>query len=151
MTKDDIIRSAWRELEPHLAEQGYELVELEFARQGRHGVLRLFVDREGGVTLDHCQALSQLVSPILDAADFIDGSYMLEVSSPGIDRPLRKPEDFQRFAGERVKLKTETPVEGRKRFRGTLAGFRDGLVQLECDGETYSVHVENVRKANLDR
>jgi ribosome maturation factor RimP len=147
----ELVRRVWSELEPHLIEQGFELVELEFAAQGGRGVLRLYVDRSGGVTIDDCVAVSQLLGPVLDAAEYISDSYVLEVSSPGIDRPLRKPEDFQRFSGERVVLKSAMPVNGRKKFKGILRGISDGAVSVECDGQTYAIAIENVQRANLDR
>ena len=149
--RDEIVQKTWEELAPELAEQGYELVEAEFEPRAGRPILRLYIDREGGVTLDDCTAVSQLLGPVLDMKDFVGGQYTLEVSSPGIDRPVRKPEDFIRFTGERVKVKTYQPVQGRKRFRGVLAGFRDGLVKLDCEGAQYEIHVENVKKANLDR
>lgn len=151
MESQELVRRAWGELEPHLIEQGFELVELEFAQQGGRGVLRLYVDRSGGVTIDDCVAVSQLLGPVLDAAEFISDSYVLEVSSPGIDRPLRKPEDFQRFAGERVVLKSQLPVNGRKKFKGVLQGVMDGAVRVACDGQEYAIAIENVQRANLDR
>ena len=76
---------------------------------------------------------------------------MLEVSSPGFDRPIRKPKDFARFVGEKVKLTAHMPVQGRKRFRGAIHGFEDGLVTVNCDGTAYAIHIENVKKASLDR
>jgi ribosome maturation factor RimP len=139
------------ELEPHLVEQGFELVELEFAGQGGRGVLRLYVDRSGGVTIGDCVAVSQLLNPVLDAAEFILDSYVLEVSSPGFDRPVRKLEDFERFAGERIVLKSVLPVNGRKKFKGVLRGIIDGAVGVECDGQQYAIAIENVQRANLDR
>ena len=152
MERHDVVRRVWRELAPHLEEQGYELIEVEFAREGQVRVLRLFIDRkDGSVTLDDCQAASQLANPLLDAVNAIEGSYTLEISSPGFDRPLRKPEDFVRFAGERVKVTARAPVAGRRSFSGILRGFGDGLVTLECGGTSYEVHIENIRKAKLDR
>lgn len=151
MAAGDIVRKAWQELEPEIAEQGYELIEVQFGRHGRGSLLRLFIDKDGGVTLDDCANVSQVVSAVLDKTDFVEGSYMLEVSSPGFDRPLRKPKDFERFTGEAIKLKTHEPVEGRKQFSGTLQGFRDGLVLVDCQGTQYEIHVENIQKANLDR
>jgi len=149
----EVIRRAWRDLEPLLAEQGYELVELEFGREGAARAFRVFIDRigEGGVTLDDCQAASQLLSPVLDARGLIEGRYMLEVSSPGVDRRLRKPEDFQRFAGQRVRIVTHTPVGGRRRFRGALAGFSEDTIALDCEDGGHTIHIGNVKKANLDR
>lgn len=151
MDTQEVVRRAWQELEPHLVEQGFDLVELEFLGQGGRGVLRLYVDRSGGVTIDDCVAVSQLLNPVLDAAEFISDSYVLEVSSPGIDRPLRKPGDFQRFAGEPITLKSALPVNGRKKFKGVLRGVVDGAVSVECDGQLYAIALENVQRANLDR
>jgi ribosome maturation factor RimP len=95
--------------------------------------------------------VSRLVDPILDAEDFIDGNYVLEVSSPGFDRPLRRPQDFERFIGEPVVVKTHMPVNGRKRIKGLLTAFDSGMVAIACEDAVYNVHLENVRKANLDR
>jgi ribosome maturation factor RimP len=111
----------------------------------------LFIDNEAGIGLDDCQTVTRLVDPILDAEDFIDGNYVLEVSSPGFDRPLRRPQDFQRFIGEPVKLKTHMPVNGRKRIKGFLKAFDSGMIVVESDDAEYGVHLENLRKANLDR
>ena len=147
----DIVRRVWTELEAEVASQGFELVEVEFGQHGATQLLRLFVDRPGGVTLDHCVALSRYLSPLLDMKDFLSGRYTLEVSSPGIDRPIRKPADFQRFTGEPIKVKTVNPVDGRKRFRGVLRGIEDGLISVESEGRSHRIHIENVNKAQLDR
>lgn len=147
----EVVRRVWEELGPELAEMGFELIEVEFERHGRTDILRLFIDREGGVTIDDCTSASRQVSAVLDRDDFIESHYTLEVSSPGIARPLRKPVDFERFAGERVKVKTVAPVEGRSRFAGVLRGYCDGMVVLEIDGSKYQIHLENVKRANLDR
>lgn len=148
----EIVRRVWQEIEPHLQEQGYELVELEYVMQGHRPILRVYIDKSGGgITLDDCTAVSEVLSPALDTSEIISDHYILEVSSPGIDRPLRKPEDFQRFAGEEIRLQAETPTEGRKRFSGILRGIKDGLIEVECEGRTYQVHLENLKKANLNR
>jgi ribosome maturation factor RimP len=152
LTVDEIIRTAWAVFDPELTEQGYELVEVEYGRQEGVLILRVYVDKTpGGITLDDCTAVSQLLSPVLDTRDFIGGEYMLEVSSPGFDRPIRKPEHFVRFAGEPVKVVTNALVGGRSRFSGVLKGFDDGLVLLEVDGEPVSIHIENLKKARLNR
>lgn len=153
MENAETVRLVWTRLEPVLAEQGYVLVEVELAGGlGGRPVLRLYIDKPpAGVTLDDCAAAAQVLGPLLDAEDLINGRYTLEVSSPGIDRPLRKPEDFVRFSGEAIRLTTHSPVEGRKRFKGVLRGFEDGLVLLECDGISCPIHIENLKKANLDR
>ena len=147
----EVVRRVWDELEHELAEMGFELIEVEFGRHGRTGLLRLFIDREGGVTIDDCALASRQVGAVLDMDDYIKSQYNLEVSSPGIARPLRRPKDFERFAGERIKVKTVTPVEGRSRFTGELMGYQDGMVTVKTDGAKYRIHLGNVKRANLDR
>ena len=151
METPEIVRRVWQELEPELAVMGFELIEVEFGRHGRTDLLRLFIDREGGVTIDDCASASRQVGAVLDKDDYIESQYSLEVSSPGIARPLRRPKDFERFAGERIKVKTVTPVEGRSRFAGELMGYGDGMVTLKTDEAQYRIHLENVKRANLDR
>jgi len=147
----ELVRQAWAELEPELAEQGFELVEVEYALHGGTAVLRLFIDKDGGINIDDCASASRFVSLLLDKNDFIRDQYTLEVSSPGIDRPLRKPVDFDRYKGEKVAIKTVTPVEGRRRFKGVLSGYDDGLISFDDGGVARSIHIENVKKAKLDR
>jgi ribosome maturation factor RimP len=141
-------------LEPILAREGFELVEVEWGREGPAWVLRLFVDRPGGVTIDHCQELSRTIEPVLDVEDFIEPSYNLEVSSPGLERPLRKPADFERFAGRRAHVKTYAPVPTasgpRKNWTGTLKGFKDGAVEIEVDGTLCRVPHASIAKAHLE-
>ena len=148
---DDVILRAWEELEPHVKELGYELVEVEFLQQGGRPILRLYIDTEAGIAHGDCQAVSRMAGPLLDAADFVKGAYALEVSSPGIDRPIRKPGDFERLLGEDVLVKTHAPVAGRRRFKGSLAAFEDGLILVACADRTYEVHIENLKTARLDR
>jgi len=141
-------------LEPLVAREGFELVEVEWQREGPGWVLRLYVDRPGGITIEHCQELSRTVETILDVEDFIEPSYQLEVSSPGVERPLRKPEHFQRFAGERVQVKTFGPVgagqEARKSWTGTLKGFEDGAVLVEADGHLHRIPHGKIAKAHVE-
>lgn len=151
MQREQIVRRTWEVLEPELASIGFELVEVEFGREDVGDVLRLYIDREGGITIDHCVEVSRYVGPVLDKEDFIEEAYNLEVSSPGIDRPLRKPSDFARFAGEAVKVETVTPIGGRRRYAGRLIGYEDGLISVDCDGTVHTVHVENVKRAKLAR
>ena len=147
----DVVRRFWEAFTPELAEQGYELIEVEYAQQSGVRILRVFIDASAGISHGDCQKVSHVLSPLLDAGDWIDEHYLLEVSSPGFDRPVRRPEDFQRFVGERIKIQTISPTQGRKRFRGVLVGYDDGMIKVECDGATYAIHLENIKKANLDR
>ncbi len=151
MLADEIVERVWRLAEPELESHGYELVEVDFGHEVHGRVLRLYIDKGGGISLDDCQSVSHLIGALLDQADFLQEHYILEVSSPGFDRPIRKASDFSRFAGEPVKLVTQSPVSGRKRFKGVLRGYQDGLILIECDGTSYEVHIENVKRANLDR
>ncbi len=146
-----------RLLEPVLARDGYELVEVEWVRGGGRWTLRLFVDKPGGFGIDDCQAVSLLADPILDVADVIEPAYDLEVSSPGLERPLRKPADFDRFAGQRARLKSFGPVAatapgspGRKHWTGILKGFKDGAVEVDVDGVTHRIPHDQIAKANLE-
>ncbi|HSD22590.1 MAG TPA: ribosome maturation factor RimP [Anaeromyxobacter sp.] len=146
-----------RVLEPVLARDGYELVEVEWLRQGSRWTLRLFVDKSGGVGIEDCQAVSRLVDPILDVEDFIEPAYDLEVSSPGLDRPLRKPADFDRYAGQRAHVKAYGPVAGtapgspaRKNWTGVLVGYRDGAVEIDVDGVVHRVPHDQIAKAHLE-
>ena len=152
--QEPIAQQARRLLEPIIAREGFELVEVEWLREGPSWVLRLYVDRPGGVTIDHCQELSRTIEPVLDVEDFIEPAYSLEVSSPGLERPLRKPADFERFAGQRAHVKTYAPIstEGgpRKNWTGTLQGFRDGAVEIEVDGTVHRVPHDKIAKAHLE-
>ena len=151
MQINEIVRVAWENLEPELLQQGYELIEVECAQQGTKDILRLFIDTEKGITLDDCADVSRFVGALLDKYDWIDRRYTLEVSSPGLARRVRKPEDFKRFAGEKIKLKTIAPVNGRRSFSGVLTAYDDGLISLDDGGTIHAVHIENVKKAHLDR
>ncbi len=151
---ESIAEKARSLLSPIIGRDGFELVEVEWQREGHAWVLRLYVDRPGGVTIDHCQELSRTLEPVLDVEDFIEPAYNLEVSSPGLDRPLRKPEDFERFAGERAQVKTygplETPAGPRKNWSGTLRGFRDDAVEIEVDGVVHRIPHDRIAKAHLE-
>ena len=157
IAEESIAERTRRVLEPVLARDGYELVEVEWLRQGSRWTLRLFVDKPGGVGIEDCQAVSRLVDPILDVEDFIEPAYDLEVSSPGLDRPLRKPADFDRYAGQRAHVKAYGPVAGtapgspaRKNWTGVLVGFRDGAVEIDVDGIVHRVPHDQIAKAHLE-
>ena len=121
---------------PAVAEQGCTLWDTEYVREAGAWYLRLYIDKDGGVDILDCEAISRKVSDLLDAADPIPSSYTFEVCSAGIERPLKRPGDFERFMGAPVLLKTYAPRSGRKEFPGTLAGYDDGAVTLTADGQT---------------
>ncbi len=157
IAQEPIPEQVRRLLEPVLARDGYELVEVEWVRGGGRWTLRLYVDKAGGFGIDDCQAVSHLADPILDVADVIEPAYDLEVSSPGLERPLRKPADFDRFAGQRAHVKSYGPLTGtapgspaRKHWTGVLKGFKDGAVELDVDGVLHRVPHDQIAKANLE-
>jgi ribosome maturation factor RimP len=135
-------------LEPAVAAMGFELVDLD-AHLGRRGLLRLFIDREGGVTLDDCQRVSEQIGAVLDVEDPLPGSYVLEVSSPGFDRRLRKLEHFTRFSGENAKIELRDARDGRRRFTGRLVGVDGSEVLLEVDGELTRLPFGDIAVARL--
>ena len=136
-------------LEPAVQGLGYELVDVEFAGTGRQAVLRVYIDSPDGITVDDCATVSHQVSAILDVEDPIPDKYMLEVSSPGLDRPLVKLEDFQRFTGQAVKIRTSQPVLGRRNFTGLLVGLRGETVIVEMDKESFDLPFGDIEKARL--
>ncbi|MBI4484143.1 MAG: ribosome maturation factor RimP [Acidobacteria bacterium] len=129
-----------------------ELVHVKFGLSGRTAILRVFIDKPGGVTLQDCQRISEQVSPQLDVEDPIPFSYVLEVSSPGLDRPLVKEKDFRRFVGHGVRIRTRiADPQGRRNFSGTLLDVKDGSVLVQDQGLTvHQIRLEDVDKANLE-
>lgn len=134
---------------PLTEELNLELVDVEYTKEAGRYYLRVFIDKPGGVTLDDCQALSEKLDVLLDAADPIPNSYFLEVSSPGIERPLKKAGDFVRFAGREARVKTFAPVEGRRQFKGRILGAAGEEVQLEVEGRTVALRLDNISSARL--
>ena len=135
-------------IEPAVTSLGYELVGVEFIR-GKTGVLRVYIDSEDGITVDDCKSVSYQVSGLLDVEDPIRGQYSLEVSSPGLDRPLYQARDFERFAGHEINMRLSVPVDGRRKFRGTLLGLRDDQVVLQMDEEELVVPLDEIDQARL--
>ncbi len=133
-------------LEKTLPGLGYELVDLNIGNRGR--LLQVFIDKPGGITIDDCTMVSNHLSRLL-AVD-LDYDYdRLEVSSPGLDRPLRTAAAFERFRGEKAQLKLRVPVDGRRKFVGVLGALQDGILELEVDGELKSFAMDNIDKARL--
>ena len=146
---NSVLKEIERLIEPVLEEMGIELVDLEYlSGQGRR-VLRIYADRPTGINLDDCVAVSREIGPLLDVKDLLKQHYVLEVSSPGLDRPLKKESDFLRSIGRKVKIKTAVPLKGRRNFSGILQSFENGMLQLELDNSVVQVPMESVSKANL--
>ena len=136
-------------LAPLVEGLGYELWELEYSPGRGNGFLRLYIDADAGITLDDCERVSRAVSEVLDAEDPIPGHYTLEVSSPGLERPLRTAEHFARFVGETVSVETVQAIEGRRRFKGALTAAGAETVEVEVDGRRWTLLLSGIRKAHL--
>ncbi|HEX4997239.1 MAG TPA: ribosome maturation factor RimP [Terriglobia bacterium] len=116
--------------------QGYEFVEMEFRGAGKNALLRVFIDRPDGISHEDCERVSEQLGTVLDVEDLIPYSYTLEISSPGLERKLVKPDDYNRFAGKLAKIQTRLALQHQKVFRGRLRGFEDGKVRLETAPDT---------------
>ena len=159
MRKD--LKDLWLLTEPYVRDAGFDLIEVVSGREASGWVVRLFIDSPAGasapvaaeVTVSHedCARVSRDVSAALDVADIISHAYQLEVSSPGLDRPLRREGDFARFVGEsaHIKLSDEDGVAGRRNFSGKIVAAKDGRVEIECDGRSYQLPIDGIAKANL--
>lgn len=141
-------------VQPAIEAEGYALVDVELKGKGGSRVLRLFIDKaQGGITLDDCQNVSEFLSPMLDVEDIIEGRYYLEISSPGINRRIKKKADFERFTGNKVRIQMRSPLDGRWQMTGTLKGVEDNDVLVRDDhsgSEGISrVPLDAIEKANL--
>jgi ribosome maturation factor RimP len=136
-------------IEPVVSALGYELVGVEYLSQGRRSLLRIYIDHANGINLDDCTRVSHQVSGALDVEDLITGQYTLEVSSPGLDRPLFSKEQFTRFIGSEVIVRLSVPVNGRRKFKGVLRDIDDTNVVLLMDDEETSLPFNSIEKANL--
>ena len=130
-------------------EQGLELVHVQYLSRQRSPLLRVYIDKPGGVTLEDCQTVSRQAGVLLDVEDLISDRYVLEVSSPGLDRPLFRVEDYLRFSGREVRLVTRRKIDSRRKFTGYIRELRDGVVELNCQDKTYQIPFGMIAKANL--
>jgi ribosome maturation factor RimP len=137
-------------LTPLVEQEAAELVDLRYAKEGPRGVLRVFLDKEGGFSLDDCAYFSERIGSFLDSSKAIDRSYVLEVSSPGLDRVIKKEKDFQRFAGKAVKVRLKAPEQGQRNFHGVLVGFSDGKVLVDSGGKRLEFAAAAIDEARLD-
>jgi ribosome maturation factor RimP len=145
----------WQMAEPVLASAGMELVQVECLKMKSRWLVRIYMDRqEGGVTLDDCALISNQLGDLLDVHDVPPGPYTLEVSSPGLDRPLHRDKDFLKYRGTRINLRLEGKIEGRRHFRGELIEYEDEnggkILVVKADGKTFRIPREAVVKANVE-
>jgi ribosome maturation factor RimP len=136
-------------VEPLVTGLGLELVDVEYVKEGPHWYLRIYIDKDGGVDIDDCATASHKISEILDRENPIPQAYMLEVSSPGIERPLRKREDYEKFKGELVSVYVSEPYQGFSCFTGNLIGLIEDNVVLEYEGQKIAIPFHQVERAHL--
>ncbi|HLE25761.1 MAG TPA: ribosome maturation factor RimP [Thermodesulfobacteriota bacterium] len=145
-----VIDSVREILDPLLLQEGLELVDIEYRREGRGWVLRIYIDKEGGVSVEDCARISRELGNLLDLNDIIPGTYNLEISSPGLTRALKKVRDFESFKGKLVKIKTMTDIQGRRVFIGRLIDFVGNVASVEMDGHVYFIPYDEIERANLE-
>jgi len=149
MGKAPVAQSVTELIEPGLLANGLELVDVEFKKEGQNWVLRIYIDSEGGITLAECQKVSRLAGDLIEIEEVIEPVYTLEVSSPGLNRVLKKEKDFLKYSGKKIYVQCHAPMDGRKKFTGILTGFIDQSIHLELDGQLYTIPLSLVAKANL--
>jgi len=136
-------------IEPVVGSMGYEFVGVEFISQGRHSVLRVYIDKPNGIDIDDCSTVSRQLSGLLDVEDPISGEYHLEVSSPGLDRPLFTLAHFEKFIGHECIIRMKVPVDGQRKFSGVIKSLLDGSIELATKEKGVLLRYENIDKANL--
>lgn len=152
MERDRTVSRIW-ELATQIADgEAMEVIDVELRREGTRAgrVLRLYLDKEGGPSVDDLGRVSRQLSELLDAQDIVEGSYTLEVSSPGINRPLKKPEHFQRFIGKRVRIRTGDMIDGRRSFLGILSEVSGDTIRIEVEGKSYQIPFSMIEKSNYE-
>ena len=149
MAKVSVSQAVMDLIEPVLSMEGLELVDVEYKKEGKSWVLRIFIDKEGGVTVADCQKVSHLTGDLIEVEETIITPYSLEVSSPGLDRVLKREKDFLKFKGRQIRLHSLSPIDNRRKFIGILEDFKDQTVFLELDGKLLEIPLRQVGKANL--
>ncbi|HSE85966.1 MAG TPA: ribosome maturation factor RimP [Candidatus Binatia bacterium] len=149
---DATVARVWQLASPLVESEGMEIVDIDFRHEGSRGgrVLRLYLDKEGGPNVDDLSRVSRQLSELLDAQDTIDGAYTLEVSSPGINRPLKKPAHFARFVGKRIRVRTRDLIDGRRSFLGILGQVVEDSVILTQEGKRYQIPFSMIEKSNYE-
>lgn len=148
--KQTVAERVWEIAEPLVEDEGLEIVDVEYRREPGGMILRLFVDREGGVNLDDLTRVSRQLGDLLDAHDVVPGSYILETSSPGINRRLRRPDHFSRYVGKKVRVKLTTPRDGRRVFVGTLEAVDEGGVTVSDNTGKHAIAFAEIAQANYE-
>ncbi len=148
--REEIVDRIARVVEPVLLDEQLELVEIEFRPTGKRWLLRVYIDREGGVRISDCERVSRELDRLLDVEDIIDHPYVLEVSSPGLTRPLKTKKDFERYKGRTCRIITGVPVEGKNELRGEIIRVTGDEVELKAKTDVYRIPLPAIKRANLE-
>lgn len=149
---DATVTRVWELAAPLVDREGMEIVDIEFRYEGSRGgkILRLYLDKGGGPNVDDLSRVSHQLSELLDSHDVVPGTYTLEVSSPGINRPLKRPEHFARFVGKRIRVRTRDRIDGRRSFLGTLQEVLENQITLKQEGAQYQIPFSVIEKSNYE-
>ncbi len=151
MKYQDIAKKVMALAKPLIDELGLELVDVVFTAEHGRSVLRILIDKPGGVNLDDCRFVSRELGTVLDVEDIIEQSYSLEVSSPGLDRPLKREKDFIKAVGKKINIRTREALEGRRNFKAVIDGVREGkVIVTDSEGRQWEIDVENIEKARCE-
>ena len=136
-------------VEPKIVNLGYELYDVQYVKEGKDYFLRIFIDNSNGISLEDCEKVNNAITDLLDDANYIKQQYLLEVSSPGLERPLKKEKDFERFVGKKIKIISKNKIQDSRNVEGYLVKFENEVVFLDIDNEVYEIRFEDIKKANL--
>ncbi len=150
MGKGSVVESIETLVTPILQENRLELVDVEYKKEGKNWFLRIFIDKEGGITVGDCTQVSRRIEDLIEVEEVVPSSYTLEVSSPGLDRPLKKEKDFLRFQGKRAHVTTFTPICQQKNFKGTIRDFREDVLFLETERQLVEIPKRQIAQAKLE-
>lgn len=149
MNRQEVLEKLERICTPVLDQLGFRLIEWEYTNEQGRWIIRLYIDREGGVKIDDCERISHALEDLIDVELDLNRGYSLEVSSPGINRPLRRPEDFSRFKGSTIKLTTSHPLNGRSNYCGVIENVTSDAVDMVVDGMRFHIPFDALKKARL--
>jgi ribosome maturation factor RimP len=150
MGKGSVTESIEELVTPIIDENRLELVDVEYKKEGKNWFLRIFIDKEGGVTVDDCTRVSRQIEDLIEVEEAVPSSYILEISSPGLNRPLKKEKDFLRFKGKLAHVTTYTPIHQQKNFKGTIRDFQKDVLILDIDSQRLEIPKDQIAKARLE-
>lgn len=150
MTKGSIPQAIEDLADPVIRAQGLELVDIEYKKEGKNWFLRLFIDKEGGVNVEDCKTVSKMIEDMIEVEDLIKAQYILEVSSPGLERPLKKEADFLRYRGKMIQVSTYSPIDSRKKFKGVIENYENETLFLKSEDQIVEIPIGNLASARLE-